>query len=299
MKRTAVGSIILFAVILASALSMPAAKASISNYNWIGTLARNNYDEFYGTSITAYEEGTNANLVVNVNNDYQHGVQINVSAVIAGFDWGTNYTSSECSINKPFVIPFDQSHVFTLNFTVPSALFASNLVVHSYTVYAELVNSTSGNKKIVVSWTQSGTGFAVFSSDQADACNYKKELDAYPATSYYNIPLLTAEARELMLKSNVAKSIASDSYGRGDFSTAKTSYKNSLDFIQQAFSNETEKWSTFENSLANLLQGSSYLLTFQGCAWLLFGIGFLLISIGVIVYLARKRPQPRTIPQPS
>jgi hypothetical protein len=102
-----------------------------------------------------------------------------------------------------------------------------------------------------------------------------------------------------MLKSNVAKSIASDSYGRGDFSTAKTSYKNSLDFIQQAFSNETEKWSTFENSLANLLQGGSNLLTFQGYAWLLFGIGFLLIGIGVLVYLARKRPPPRTIPQPS
>jgi hypothetical protein len=296
MKRTAIGCIILFAVIFVSALSMPAANASISNYNWIGTLTRNNYDQFYGTSITAYEEGTYANLVVNVNNN---GVQINVSAVKVGFDWGINYTSSECSINNPFVIPFGQSHVFTLNFTIPSALLASNLVVHSYTVYAELVNSTSGNKQIVESWTQSGTGFAVFSSDQADAYNYKKELDAYPTTSYYNIPLLTAEARELMLESNVAKSVASDSYGRGDFSTAKTLYKNSLDFIQQAFSNETEKWSTFENSLANLLQGSGNLLTFQGYAWLLFGIGFLLISIGVIVYLARKRPEPRTISQPS
>jgi hypothetical protein len=60
MKKTSLGCIILFTVILASTLSMPAANASISNYNWIGTLARNNYDEFYGTSITAYEEGTNA-----------------------------------------------------------------------------------------------------------------------------------------------------------------------------------------------------------------------------------------------
>jgi hypothetical protein len=64
--------------------------------------------------------------------------------------------------------------------------------------------------------------------------------------------------------------------------------------MQQAWSNETGTWSTFENSFADLLKGGSNLLMFQGYAWLLFGIGFLLIGVGLLVYLVRKRPQPKT-----
>jgi hypothetical protein len=295
MKWTAIGCIIVCAVFLVSAVNMPAVNAAINNFNWIGTVTRNNYDGFYGLYITAYEEGTSADLVVNVYNDYSYyGVPINVSAVKVGFDWGVNYTSSECSIDNPSSVSSQQSHVFTIGFTVPSALLASNLVTHSYTIYVEHVNSTTGNKGIVGTWTQSGSSFVVFSSDQADAYDYKKQVESYPSSTSFGLPIITANGRELMLKSNVARSLGSDAYTRGDFSKAKQYYKDSLDSIQQAWSNETEKWSTFENSLADLLRGGGNLLTFQGYAWLLFGIGFLLISIGALVYLLRRRPQPRT-----
>jgi hypothetical protein len=276
---------------------MRTVNAAISNFNWIGAITRNNYDDFYGTSITAYAEGASAGLVVNVYNDYgYYGTPINVSAVKVGFDWGVNYTSSGCSIDNPFSVSAHQSQVFTINFTVPSASIASNLIVHSYTVYVEHVNSTAGNKRIVDTWTQGGSGFVVFSADQADAYNYKKQVETYPSytSSYYSIPIITAKGRELMLKSNVARSMGSDAYMRGDFSKAKQYYKDSLDSIQQAWSNETEKWSTFENSIADLLRGGGNLLTFQGYAWLLFGIGFLFISIGALVYLLRKGTPPRT-----
>ena len=295
MKWAAIGCIIVCAVFLVSAVNMPAANAAINNFNWIGAVTRNNYDDFYGTSITAYAEGTFADLVVNVYNDYgYYGVPINVSAVKVGFDWGVNYTSGECSIDNPFSVSSQQSHVFTINLTVPSASLASNVVVHSYTVYVEQVNSTSGNKRIVDTWTQSGFGFVVFSTDQADAYNYRKQVEIYPSSVYYGIPIITAKGRELVLKSNVAKSMGSDAYTRGDFSKAKVYYKDSLDYIEQAWSNETDKWSTFENSLVDLLKGGGNLLTFQGYAWLLFGIGFLIISIGALIYLSRKRPQPKT-----
>jgi hypothetical protein len=298
MRRTILVCMMLYSLILISAVRMPAAQASINNYNWIGAVVRNSYDTFYGTTVTAYEEETAANLVVNVYNEYS-GTPINVSAVKVGFDWGTNYTSSECSTDTPFVISSLQSHVFTINFTLPSTSFTSNLVVHSYTIYVEHVNSTSGNKRIVGAWTQIGSGFAVFSSDQKNAYNYRKEVEAYPSTPSGGIPFLTAEARELILRSSVAKSVASDSYLRGDFSSASNYYSDSLTFMQQAYSNETEKWSTFENALADILKGSGNLLTFQGYAWLLFGTGFLLVSIGVLVYLARKRPEPKTsLPSP-
>ncbi len=298
MRRSILACMMLSSLILISAVRMPTAQASINNYNWIGAAVRNSYDTFYGATVTAYEEETSANLVVSVYNEYS-GVPINVSAVKVSFDWGANYTSSECSSDSPFVVSSLQSHVFAINFTVPSASFASNLVVHGYTIYVEHVNSTSGDKRIVGTWTQSGSGFAVFSSDQKNAYQYRKEVDAYPSTPSGGIPFLTAEARELILRSSVAKSVASDSYLRGDFSTASKYYKDSLDFVQQAYSNETEKWSTFENALADILKGSGSLLTFQGYAWLLFGIGFLLVSIGVLVYLSRKRPEPKTnLPSP-
>jgi hypothetical protein len=290
-KKHAITCIILCAFVLFAALNMPAARASINNYNWISTAARNEHDDFYGSLITAYEENTSAILVVSVSNDIHDG-QLNVSAVKVGFDWGVNYSSSECSIENPFGITSSQSHVFTINFTVPSALFASNLVTHSYTIYVESVNSTSGNKGLTNSWILNGNGFAVFSTDQAAAQQYKQEVDAYPTTNFNGIPFLTANARQLLQQSNVAKTLASDSYMRGDFSAAAAHYKSSLDSIQHAWSNETAKWSTFEDAIAGILQGGGNMLTMQGYAWLIFAVGFLIISIGVLTYLVRRRTPP-------
>jgi hypothetical protein len=291
MKRTFIVYVILCTLILFSVLSLPRANASITNYNWIGTMVRNSFDDFYGAPVTAYEENTTANLVVNVYNDF-HGFQINVSAVTVGFDWGVNYTSSQCSITDPYAIQPYESHVFTITFTVPSVLLASNFVAHSYTIYVEHVNSTTGNKGIVNSWTRSDDSFAVFSSDQADAYNYKKQVEAYPTTSINGIPILTARARELIVQSSVAKTLASNYYVQGDFANAKKYYGDSLNDIQEAYSNDTDQLSSIENSLAALLKGGGDMLTYQGYAWLIFGIGFLLMGIGVVVYLTRKRPQP-------
>jgi hypothetical protein len=292
MKTTVKMCMVLCAVGLAMALSMPPARASINNYNWISTAVRNEYDNFYGSYVTAYEENTQAFLAVSVSNDL-HPSQLNVSAVKVGFDWGVNYSSSECSIDNPFGIANSQSYVFTVNFTVPSALFASNLVTHSYTIYVESVNSTAGPKGIVTSWTMRGSGFALFSTDQAAAHEYAREIDAYPTTNVNGIPFLTANARQLLQESNVAKTLGSDDYMRGDFSDAVAYYKSSLDFIQQAWSNETSKWSTFEDAIANILQGGGNLLMMQGYAWLIFAVGFLIMSIGVLVYLTRRRTPPR------
>ena len=276
---------------MVAALNTPIGRASIDNYNWISTVVRNQYDPFYGSSVTAYEENTSAFLVVSVSNDYYAG-QLNVSAVKVGFDWGVNYTSSECSPDNPFGIASSQLHVFMINFTVPSALFASNLMTHSYTIYAESVNSTTGPKGIIKSWTMNGDGFAVFSTDQAAANEYEQQVNAYPTSNLNGIPFLTANARQLLQESNIAKTLASDSYMRGDFSKAATYYKNSLDSIQQAWSNETSKWSTFEDAIASLLQGGGNLLTMQGYAWLIFAVGFLIMSIGVLIFLARRRTPP-------
>jgi hypothetical protein len=298
MKRTRIVFVILCTLILFSTVTMRSAHASITNYNWIGTLARNSIDDFYGASITGYEENTTANLVVNVYNDY-YGFQVNVSKVTVGFDWGVNYTSSECSITNPYAVLPYESHVFTVTFIVPSVLMASNFVTHGYVIYVEHVNSTTGNKGLVSAWTRSDDGFVVFSSDQADARNFKKQVEAYPTTSINGIPILTAKARELIVQSTIAKTLASNYYSQGDFANAKKYYGDSLNDIQQAFSNDTDELSSIETSLAGLLKSGGDLLMFQGYAWLLIAIGFLLMGIGVLVYLTRKRPEQKIIQQTS
>ncbi len=297
MKITTTICIVLCAATLVAALNIPAGRASINNYNWISPVVRNQYDSFYGSLVTAYEENTSAFLVVSVSNDYNVG-QLNVSAVKVGFDWGTNYTSSECSPDNPFGIARSQSHVFIINFTVPSALFASNLVTHGYTIYVESVNSTTGPKGIITSWTTNSDGFAVFSTDKAAANEYQQQVSAYPTSNFNGIPFLTANARQLLQESNVAKTLASDSYMRGDFSNAAVYYKKSLDSLQQAWSNETSKWSTFEDAIASILQGGGNLLTMQGYAWLIFAVGFLIMSIGVLIFLSRRRTPPAPPKQP-
>lgn len=302
LKRKIVIVGILCILVLVLTANAPSVHASITNWNWIGAVTKGTFDDFYGVPITAYEENTTAIFVLNVYNDYTFAFanQINVSAVKVGFDWGQNYTSSECSITDPFVIPLYQSHLFTVTFTVPSVLVASNFVTHSYTAFVEQVNSTSGAQQMITpTWTQSGSGFAVFSSDQTDAYESREQIDAYPSTTTIGgLPILTAQARELIVQSTVAKTLADNYYMQGDFSSAKQYYGNSLNYIQEAFSNETQQWTSIENSLTNLINGGSSLLMFQGYAWLLFGFGFLLMGIGVLIYLARKRTPPRTNPPP-
>jgi len=300
MKKASVIFVLLCSLILFSAFTLRDAHASITNYNWINTLVHNSYDEFYGTSVTGYEENTTANLVVNVYNDF-FGFQVNVSKVAVGFDWGGgNYTSSDCSSTNPYAILPYESHVFTVTFTAPSVLMASNFVTHSYVIYVEHVNSTTGNNELVNFWTRSDDGFVVFSSDQADARSLRDQINAYPSTTSINgIPILTANARELIVQSGVAETMANNYYRQGDFTNAKTYYQNSLSNLQQAFSSDTDTMSSIESSLANLLSSGGNLLMFQGYAWLMIAIGFLLMGIGVLVYLVRKRPEQTAMRQTS
>jgi hypothetical protein len=290
MRTVALFFMVFCALLILCAGIVSPVKASIGNINWIGATTRNEWDGFYGASVTAYKENSTASLVVSVYNSNYSLSQINVSAVKVGFDWGQNYTSTECSTSNPFPIVNYQSHVFAVTFTVPLVSSVSNFVTHGYTIYVEQVNSTTDPKRIVGQWMDSESGFAIFSADQAAAHDLVTQLDSYP--SYYFF--FTAKARELMAMSNVERSAAGDYYMRGSFNSAKIHYQNAITLIQQAYSNETQKFSGFEDAFAGLLKGGENLLNMQGYAWLLFGTGFLLISIGSLIFLSRKRPNPRT-----
>lgn len=295
MKRHNIMLLALVTLVLLSTVGY--ANASISSYNWIAPLVKNESDSFYGVSVTGYETGSTATLVVNVYNHFG-SVDMNISTVGVKFDWGESYNSTEVNMTNVFPIKPSESHVFTVTFTVPDTTKASNLVTHTYEIYAEDVNATTGPKKLLYSnWPLSRSIFVVFSSTQASAKDLQRDLTKYPWG--YTIPYFfyTSKAKELYILANGAKTQGDNAYERGDFSGAVSHYQNALTNIENAWSNETGTISGFETALKDLIDSGQNVLNMVGWGYALFGIGFIFMGIGVLVYLVRKSGTPKVSQQ--
>jgi hypothetical protein len=297
----------LLATLISVSMISPA-QASIEQFTWLPPYVYRGYDNlFYQTDIVGYKTGTTAQLSVPVYNDWWGYKPVNVSAVKVEFDWNINYTSAEASLANPIQIPPYQRRAFTISFTVPSTTVASNLLAHTYKIYVEHVNATTGPKKIVDTWTAQWSNWypkyklAVYSSDQADAYDSRQMLEAY----YYDYyPTYTfAETRELMVQSRFEQRLGELRYTAGNFTGAKTHYQKALELRKEAISTDVNKMSTVEDtlmSLANSLRdiADSYrnVMWMQGITFLLASLGFLLLCLGCVTYLIRKSkmPQPTT-----
>jgi hypothetical protein len=225
MKKKIFLTYLLSILVLMIAMNMATVNASISTHNWIGPTYKGS-DSFLGTTVTAYKTGSTAKLVVNAYSDYYVGYPyygykpVNVSAVKVCPDWNINYTSTEATLDSPTVIQPYQYHIFTINFTMPDTTIASNLIVHNYRIYVEHINSTAGAKKIVGTWTYSGSGFAVYSAEQADSMQIYQKYSGIPTPTF-----TSPEARILWTRTLVESSIGARSYGLGNFTDAKTHYQ--------------------------------------------------------------------------
>ncbi len=269
MKKTP--SFVALCFVVATLISMSVispAQADIDSYNWIGATYEG-YDSFYGRYVVAYKEGIKATLVVSVRNHF--GYKLNVSAVKVGFDWNVNYSSTECNESAPLVIEPRQSHAFTIEFTVPSTVNVSNLVVHRYTIFVEHVSSITDPKKVDLFDTAEDNNFAVYSSTQADAQTLYQELNAIftftPNFTSTRASVLWAEAKSETLK-------GSTYYSRGNFVNAKTAFESALDSANKAFSTEKNMGRAPEMTWAY--------------GWLIISIGVVLIGAGVAIYGLKK-----------
>jgi hypothetical protein len=291
---------------------------------WVGTIIKNSYDYFYGTYVYAgYKTGSTALIAVSVYSDYYVGSPyytyrpINVSAVIVGFDWGVNYTSTDVSMTTPYQIPYSQTHTFQISFTVPDTTVATNLALHSYQIYVELANATAApNKKIYSAVEYSGTGFADYSADQGDSMNLARQWSAY-GSLYFS----TANASSLYKKAQIEEGLASNSYQSGSFTDSKTHYTNALSLVNQALTAEVNRLTSTEDlsnanakttADASMVTANAAMVRANASAteadaaktsadaaltnaygWMAIGIGWILIGIGVIVY-GLRRPKPAT-----
>ena len=291
------------AILALLAAIAPAHAGLVGTPSWLSPLKNKESDTFYGQDVTGYEALTSATLAVNVLNEYSGNITMNVTAVKVWFDWGVNYTSDINLFNQtnPFVLATGQSNVFTLNFNLPDTTTASNLVLHSYKIYVDEVNATSGNQQVFSTSyplpppaNNKYDSFAVFSATQAQAIGLKRDIGKYTSSSF---PFLTTKGRQILQQALFTQTQGDNAYNKGDFTGAVTFYQNATSLYDAAWGNETGKTTAFEDAFLNLVNSGQNVLNMMGVGYALFGIGFLFMGIGVVVYLVRKSGQPKAQPQ--
>jgi len=271
------------------------ARAGISpgrggSWKWLG-YAFFGYDSFLQANVYAYEFNSTATLSVTVYNDYVSGRPLNISALKVGMDWGTNYTSALTSLGTPYVIPWQESRVVPIIFTVPSQAVVSNRVQYSYTIYLEAVNSTTvGGKRIVV-WDKlfAGTNFAVYSSDQVSAQQTMRIVNEL-LDAISDMELNSSKAKLLVTKAENETFVAGILYGQGDFAGARTHYNTALSLANQALAAEEDKGVGFDEAQVDLIKAQAKAIeavaNYQNglsSMWVLIGVGVVLFGIGYII----------------
>ena len=276
---------LVLATLISISMTCPV-QAWMVSFNWINPVYEG-YDDFLGATVMAYEEATTATLAVNIQNHYAEDANVTVTVQM---DWETGNWTSKTEIPKGL------SRVFELDISIPSTATASNLVTHAYTITVEY-NRTG----TVTSEEETHNNFAVYSSDQADARLLREKVETWMVI-YDDLPAplyLPSEARKLWIEAAVEEEMADEDYDTyGNFTGAKIHYGNALDLIDEALSSEVDKTSSFEDALLGLINSAGSYLSMQGYGYMIigvgFGIGFLLMGIGVVIYLVRKSKQPPT-----
>jgi len=295
MKKIIVIASVVLALGLASTITVNLANADIKSASWLESFYSWGKDEYYDKWVYGYEEGSTATLLVKVENGLT--TQMNVSAIIVGFDWNLNYTTTLAS---PVALKAGENRYFTATLIVPNTTIASNLFLHGYTVYVKHVNATGG---LVGTMKQAYTSdsdrlFAVYSQDQADARELSKIISGISKpTDGFN----STAANLSWAKADNETDIAETLYEQGDFAGAKTHYGKALDYINQAFATEESLSGGIQDAQLALVkaQAKSYEATANylnglSSMWVLIGVAAVLFAIGYIIrgFAALRKPVP-------
>jgi len=270
---------LLAAIALAPAIRPVAAVPHLQTTRWLAPLFSGT-DSYYDTSVVAYEAGSTAKMLIRVHNDYAVASEIKVSVLM---DWMTaNMTSEEITVEG------GQYYTFELSIPVPATTEASNLYLHSYVIFYEYTTNTDPPVIIDVQ-DGGGDNFAVYSADQADIADFKRQLDAIDG---YSGIYVTASARQLLINARTEESLGEQMYDKGDFASSKTNYNNALNYTLTGISTDIAKMTLIEDSVLGVMDSLKGSMSMMGYGSLLFGIGFLFIGIGVIIYAIRKPRSP-------
>jgi len=281
---------LLFSFLLATLISMSTislVQADILTPWWVDPVYMGQETIFFNEYVVAYVTGTTAKLCVPVENDYNG--DINVTAVQVWLDWGETYNSTQCSEANPFEIEEDDVHTFTISFTVPATTVASNLVPHDWEV---IITYEQAGVPRTDSWRNEGAPgptyyLAVFSADQADAFELYTELSA---VFEVDLEFDTAKGKVLWSEAVMQGSIGMSHYQSGKFTEANATLHTARDLVDQALEAEDERGSKLEDAMISYYNAAMT----AAYAWLLFGLGIMLIGIGAIIYAIKKPKVPIT-----
>jgi hypothetical protein len=291
------------ASLLTSALLLGAisttARASITpphgGWKWLGYAYKGN-DSFHDAYVYAFAANSNATLSVTVYNDYETLKALNISALRIDMDWGGNYTSAFTSMAKPFVVPWQETRVIPITFTVPNLTDVSNLARYGYSIYLERVNSTSEPKEVIGSETIEGDiNFVVYSPDQVDA-QQAMQVIAHMQLTISPSTFNSTRARLLWTQAENETYVAGLYYDQGAFANAKTHYKNALSMMNQAVAAEQTKGGGLDDAQVQAFQSQANYLNGLSSMVVLVGVGVVLFAIGYIIrgFAQLRRPVPST-----
>lgn len=235
-KITTIVYIILISLFVTTTIS--SANASIQQIEWRPIWGFKGLDNsIYQINIIAYEAGSTATILIPVYDDT--GNPIIVSSVKVEFDWGVNYTSTEVSLNNPVSIPNLSMETFTVMFTVPSTTSVLNTIAHTYKIYVELINATSGPKRIVDTWVANwdtwfpSYKFVVFSPDQVIVTDLNFKYNAYK--NAFPPGIFTSRNASLVAgQAEIDGAIGQQYYASGNFSLAKSHLQKAINLYLQA-----------------------------------------------------------------
>ena len=294
-------------IVLISMPTIRPAQAYVTQWTWLPP-----YVSKVDGSYVAYRNGSTAKIVIPVYNDIVGAVNgLNVSKVIVSFDWGGATSNKTLDLSaSPVKINWHTTSTFTVSFTADATEAVSSSWRHTYTVYVENVNA-SGVKTITLSipWDYFGSSnrwmYVVYSTSQSNALDLQVQYNAY-ANSYPLTYFTDTSAKQLAGQAQMEGTIAGNYYTSSqDYTSSNTHYQNALNLyssaltaqasygtkVQDANLNATLTQNLLAKAEANAALVAATAILNQSYAYMLFGIGFVIISIGLLIYLAKR---PRT-----
>lgn len=264
------------------------------------------YDPYYHDYIIGYLTGTNWNFTLSWTNWY--GTPINVSSIRMYFSWGKNYTSAFAT---PTRIDPDQTQIFNLyGVTPPITEAPEHIAPYWYAAYIHHVNSTTTpyEEVGVIDPGYGGSDFVALSADHLACLNYWSKYgmffegteyatmlalpQMYPMIPFYaNI----TEVQVLLTQAFFEFNLGFQIYMAGVFGTAKTHLESGNTLIDEALVTWSEKGTAaedanlaFQEAQTNYYNALGESNKTNAYGLILFGLGWVFIGIGVIIYGLRK-----------
>jgi hypothetical protein len=284
--------------LISLAFVTPAKAADGSSYGWVEP-AYVGEDMYYDTNIVGYLTGTNWNFTFSWVNYYNY--QINVTALRMYFGWGKNYTSAYST-----TIPAGATKIFSFVNVTPTLLEAPEQIgPFSYRVFIHHANNTvAPYNDMVIDPGIYNYNFAVLSPDHLACLNIwakytmffgSSPLMMLPQGSMFPFGSNITDVQVKFLKAMLELEQGMQIFQAGVFGTAKTHLQAGDAYFTDALTTWSTKGTAIEEADLASKQAQTTYYTALGDAnkmnsygWILFGLGWMFIGIGIIIYGARK-----------